>query len=132
MVKSRSQKSAVVAHFDQLAKSYAHRYEGESALAHAFRIDMQRLRIVGQRGEQEVVGLGDRAAYRMVDGVAHLPLFVIASWHSCSLGRQQKLRNGLGDRLAVEPVGGVEVRQAAGLAETVDAERRDPLAEYAA
>ncbi len=48
------------------------------------------------------------------------------------LGRQQQLGNRLGDRGAVEAVGGVEVGEAAGLAELLDAERRDALAEHAA
>ena len=46
--------------------------------------------------------------------------------------REQQLGNGLGDRVAVEAVGGVEVGEVAGLAEPLDAERRDALAEDAA
>jgi ubiquinone/menaquinone biosynthesis C-methylase UbiE len=70
VVKSRSQKSTVVAHFDQLAKSYAHRYEGESALAHAFRIDMHRVcELLGDApGRVLDVGCG---AGMMVDWLIH-------------------------------------------------------------
>ena len=45
---------------------------------------------------------------------------------------EQDLRNGFGDRGAVEAIGGVEVGEVAGLAELLDTERRDALAEDAA
>ena len=46
--------------------------------------------------------------------------------------RKQKLCRGFGDRLPVDPVGGVEVGKVTGLAELLDAERRDALAEDSA
>ena len=46
-----------------------------------FMVEVQRLRIVGQRRDQHIVGLGDRAGERVGDPVADLPLFEIASGH---------------------------------------------------
>ena len=43
--------------------------------------------------------------------------------------RKQDFRRRFGDRVAVEAVGGVKVGKVAGLAELLDSERRDPLAE---
>ena len=49
-------------------------------------VEVQRLRIVGQRGDQQVVGLGDRAGDGMSDRVADLPLVEIASGMGAAVG----------------------------------------------
>ena len=104
----------------------------EFGLSSGFVIEVQRLRIMGQRGDQDIVGLGDGAGQGMGDAVADLPLVEIASCHELSLGREQKLGNALGQRVLVEAIGGVEFGQVAGLAEAVDAEGGDAVTEHAA
>ena len=43
VIKSRSNQRVVIAHFDQLARTYTTRYEGPSALAYSFRVHMERV-----------------------------------------------------------------------------------------
>ena len=68
----------------------------------------------------------------MVDAVADLPFIEVAPGHSASLLSEQQLGNAFGNRVAVEPVGGIEIGEASGLAELLDPERCDALAEHAA
>ncbi len=56
----------------------------EFGLGRGLMVEVQRLRIVGERRDQDVVGLGDGARDRMGDAVADLPFVEIASWHGCS------------------------------------------------
>ena len=49
-------------------------------------VEVQRLRIVGQRRDQDIVGLGDGAGDGMGDAVADLPLVEIAPGHGSALG----------------------------------------------
>ena len=54
-------------------------------------VDVQRLRIVGEGGDQQVVGLGDRPRDRMLYAVADLPLVEKAPWHADALGSGNSL-----------------------------------------
>ena len=92
-----------------------------------------------QQAGAAIVASRQLAAEGRSDNLAdHLQLLEIGSRQERGSGRiwfrsiQEQLGRRLGDRVAVEAVGAVEVGQAAGLAEAVDAERRDPLAEHAA
>ena len=129
-----AERGVVDADSDQQAEGEAAVDErlAELGLGGGLVIEVERLRIVGERRDQDVVGLGDRSRDRVRDVIANLPFVEETPGHALLLGRQQKLGNGLGDRGAVEAIGGVEIGEVAGLAELLDAERRDALAEDAA
>ena len=54
----------------------------ELGLRRRFMVDVQRLRIMGEGGNQQIVGLGHRARDRMLDAVADRPLIEIAPCHA--------------------------------------------------
>src|SRR3546814_10054789 len=67
-----------------------HQCEGESAVDQnlpefarpcGFDVQMKRLRIVGERGHQQIIGLGDRAADFMLDTLADGPFVEVFSSH---------------------------------------------------
>ena len=62
----------------------------ELGLGRGFMVEVQRLRIMGQRRDQHIVGLGDGARDRVRDAVADLPLVEIAPWHEAALGERQQ------------------------------------------
>ena len=58
-------------------------------------VEVQRLRIVGQRRDEDIVGLGDGAGDGMGDAVADLPFVEEASGHGNALRRSARGCHGL-------------------------------------
>jgi hypothetical protein len=57
-------------------------------LAAVFFVEMQRSRVVRQRAEKDVVGLGQRTPHRMPEHLARLEFFKIESCH-CNFPHSQ-------------------------------------------
>jgi hypothetical protein len=53
--------------------------------------DVQRLRIMCQRRNEQIVGLGDRPRDGMFDPIADRPLVEIPPWHAAALGSSRRL-----------------------------------------
>jgi hypothetical protein len=58
----------------------------ELACRRRLMVEVHGLRVMGEGGDQHIVGLGDGASDRMGDHVADLPLVEIASSHKPALG----------------------------------------------